>query len=75
MALFDGDGPAFLTESHCNTLSHDEEEEVSSLGLRKKTPSFTSKKTQGGLGFGLFDDGEGEEEEEERGELFESTAW
>ena len=57
MALFGGDGPAFLTESLRSTSSHGEE---------KPTPTK-------GLGSGLFDDAGGEEEEEERGELFEST--
>ena len=73
VALFGGDGPSFLTESLRSTSSRgdgDEEEGIGgSPGLAKKRPS--SGKKQQGLGSGLFDDGEGEDEE--RGELFEST--
>lgn len=73
VALFGGDGPSFLTESLRSTSSHgdgDEEEGVGSPGLGKKRPS--SGKKQQGLGSGLFDDGGGDEEDE-KGELFEST--
>ena len=59
--MFGGsDGPSFLTESLRSTSSRGEE----SPGLGKKPAK--------GLGSGLFDDA-GEDEEEERGELFEST--
>ena len=54
------DGPSFLTESLRSTSSHGEE----SPGLGKKPAK--------GLGSGLFDDA-GEDEEDETGELFEST--
>ena len=75
VALFGGDGPSFLTESLRSTSSRgdgDEEEGegIGTPGLGKKRPS-SAKKQQQGLGSGLFDDGEGEEED--RGELFEST--
>ena len=74
VALFGGaDGPSFLTESLRSTSSHGDEEGIGSPGLAKKIPS-SGKKQQQGLGSGLFDDGEGEEDEGERGELFESTA-
>ena len=70
VALFGGDGPSFLTESLRSTSSRGDEEEEGVGTPRQKRPS--SGKKQQGLGSGLFDDGEGEEEEE-RGELFEST--
>ena len=74
VALFGGaDGPSFLTESLRSTSSHWDEEGIGSPGLTKKRPSSGKKQQQSGLGSGLFDDGEGEEEGE-RGELFESTA-
>ena len=65
VALFGGDGASFLTESLRSTSSRGEGEDSPGLG---KKPA--SKKQ--GLGSGLFSDG-GDEEEEERRELFEST--
>ena len=60
VSIFGGDGPSFLTESLRSTSSRGEE----SPGLGKKPAK--------GLGSGLFDEG-GDEDEDEKGELFEST--
>ena len=75
MALFGTDGPSSVTESLCSISSHGEEEEMNSPRPRKKRSSSTSRKKPGDgrLGSWLFDDLEGEEEEEEREELFESN--
>ena len=61
MSIFGGDGPSFLTESLRSSTSSRGEE---SPGLGKKPAK--------GLGSGLFDEGE-DEDEDEKGELFEST--
>lgn len=62
MSIFGGDGPSFLTESLRSTSSRGEE----SPGLGKKPAKSL------GSGSGLFDEG-GDEDEDEKGELFEST--
>lgn len=59
--MFGADGPSFLTESLRSTSS----------GRGEESPGL-GKKTKKGLGSGLFDDA-GDDEDEEKGELFEST--